>query len=236
MPAAAHRIARRGRRLEHYAPTWMAPATARLWLDTEAGYAWKSLPGPRWWAYLVEAVVLGLGPALVYEQSRRRAAMVGLRARHPLVDVDVVELVLGLDPELAFDSRLSRPLLRDAVHGLLPEEVRLRQGKSNFDAVFHAALAGPDLPFLREILGARDAEIGAYIDLAEVRRDLLEPEPPTGTWRRTWAVRLWRMVMAECWLRAQREIGFVSQFADRLPSPDMEFVADDGTVAGRVHI
>jgi asparagine synthase (glutamine-hydrolysing) len=209
MPASAHRAARQWRGPEHYAPSWMRPAVARTWIDSEAGFEWKGLPGPRWWAHLVDAVLLGVGPALVYEQSRRRAEMAGLLARHPLVDVDVIELMLGIPPDSAFDPRFSRPLFRASLTGLLPDEVRLRPSKSNFDAIFHAALAGRDLPAVRQLVGREDARIGEYVDLASVRRQLLDPQPPEGrSARQGWAIGMWRLVMAECWLRTQEDSAF----------------------------
>jgi asparagine synthase (glutamine-hydrolysing) len=209
MPAAAHRAARRLRGPEHYAPSWMRPVTARTWIESEAGFDWKRLPGPRWWAHLVHSVLLGVGPALVYEQSRRRAEMAGLRARHPLVDVDVIELMLRIPPDLAFDQRFSRPLFRASLTGLLPDEVRLRPSKSNFDAIFHAALAGRDLPVVRQLLGRQDARLGEYVDLASVRRQLLDPGPPEGrSARQAWAIGIWRLLMAECWLQTLEDSAF----------------------------
>src|SRR5207248_2021003 len=108
------------------ADPWIRPPTARAWMETDPNFAWKRLPGPRWWAYLVQAVMQGMGPDLAYDLVNQRARMVGLVSRNPLVDLDVVELVLKLSPELAFDPRWSRPLLRESIVGLVPDKVRLR--------------------------------------------------------------------------------------------------------------
>jgi asparagine synthase (glutamine-hydrolysing) len=217
-PPFAHRAARRLRGAQRYAPELLHPATTRAWLDTERSYAWKRLAGPRWWAYLVDAVTQGNGPMLVYEQARRRAAMVGLEARHPLVDLDVVDLMLRLPPEMAFDRRHSRPLLRQAVAGALPDEVRLRPSKSSFDTIFHAGLVSHDLAVVRELLGTPDALVGSYVDLAAVRRDLLDPGPPRPAALQHWALTVWRLVTAECWLRQQDDTRFASDLGERLKS------------------
>jgi asparagine synthase (glutamine-hydrolysing) len=142
------------------------------------------------------------------------------------VDVDLVELVLRLPPELAFDPSLSRPLLRESVAGVLPDEVRLRPSKSSFDAVFHASLAGPDLPTIRRLLEARDAKVSAYVDVGAVRRELLDPGPPMGRTRSQWAIQVWRLVLAECWLQDQDQPGFAAQLAsaEGLASVDYEVV------------
>ncbi|HXA42022.1 MAG TPA: asparagine synthase-related protein [Candidatus Solibacter sp.] len=234
-PMLAHRVARRARGLRHYAPAWMQSDTARRWLDTDVTWRWKTIPGPRWWAWQVDTVTRGLGPALVYEQSRRRAAMAGLEARHPLVDVDVVELALSLPPELAFDNDHTRPTLRLALAGMLPDEVRLRPDKSSFDAVFHAALAGPDLPAIRRILGGSDAEIGAYVDLEMVRRTMLDHDPPTDPASlQHWAIEVWRLVLAECWLQAQLDETYLQGLRLRqgLAPADYDLVALNGRQTG----
>ena len=111
-------------------------------------WSWKRSRMPRWRAHLTHGVVT-VGSAAVYEHVRRRSADAGLLARHPLVDPDVIDYVLRMPPEAAFDPRLTRPVFRRAGEGLVPDAVRLRPDKSNFDAVFHAALQGPDLAVAR---------------------------------------------------------------------------------------
>jgi asparagine synthase (glutamine-hydrolysing) len=214
LPAGSHQMARRLRGAGHYTPGWLRPAMARLWLETEAGYAWKASPGPRWRAFLGDAMT-GLGPRWVYEQARRRTAMWGIEARHPLVDVDVVELIMQLPPELAFDPQASRPLLRGCVDRLLPDEVRLRPAKASFDAVFFSGLTGPDLAAVRGVLERGDAEIGAYVDLSAMRRLLLDSDPPTDRWKlQPWATTVWRLLTAECWLRSQSDLDFPARLAE----------------------
>ena len=178
----------------------MSPALHRAFRDSDVAADWKSSPGPRWWAYQTWMVTRQLGLGMVYDHVRRRAAAAGLEARHPLVDVDVIELVLALPPQLAYDTRFSRPLVREAMEGLVPDEVRLRPSKSTFDALFHDAMAGPDLAVARAVLEPGRAEVGAYVDLDLVGRRLLASPPPPGE-RLQWALELWRLLTAECWLR-----------------------------------
>ncbi|MEX2196014.1 MAG: asparagine synthase-related protein [Thermoleophilaceae bacterium] len=227
-PARVHRAARALRGPAAYAPDWFTPATARDFAASDDQAAWKRARGPRWWAHLVEVTTSGMGPALVYDHVRRRALMAGLEPpRHPLVDVDVIEYVLTLPPELAYDPFLSRPLLREAMAGLLPDEVRLRPSKSTFDAVFHESLAGSDLPVVRGLLAEGQAEIGAYADLAVVRERLFErPPPKRPAPLMHWALHTWRMVTAECWLRSLADPAFPARLAEReqLRSADCDLV------------
>ncbi len=198
VPRGLHR-ARRGRNTL-ITPEWLLPATRAVYVDNDVAADWKQLPGPRWWAYLVDVVTRGMGAAMCHDHVRRRAAVVGIDARHPLVDVDVVEYVLGLPPEAAFDTRHSRPLVREAMAGLLPDSVRLRAGKSSFDEIFHYSLGGADLAVVRELLRPGEAEVESYVDLSVVAATLLVG-PPAGQ-RTAWANALWRLVTAECWLRS----------------------------------
>lgn len=214
-PAWSHTVARRLRPPGRYVPDWFLPATARAWHEGDDPGGWKRLDGPRWWAWLVDVTSGGMGPALGYEHVRRRAALAGIEPRHPLVDVDVLELMYRLPPEIAFDGRWTRPLLRDAVAGLVPDELRLRTRKSSFDALFHDSLASDDLEPARRLLGARDARIGAYVDHERFRRALLDPAPPApGPGRQQWALWVWRALTAECWLRTQEDPAFCLQLLE----------------------
>jgi asparagine synthase (glutamine-hydrolysing) len=211
LPPIAHKLMRRVRGSRRYPSHWILPSLGRAWLESEeSAFEWKRLPGPRWWAFLASATTRAVGPALVQEGTRRRAGMAGIAPRHPLVDVDVIELMLRMPPELAFEPQFSRPLLREAAAGLLPDEVRLRRGKSFFDAVFEEALAGPDLPLAREILGAPEAELRAFVDLDSAYKELLAFGPPSRSGSRlAWTIPVWRLLTAECWLRSQADGGFL---------------------------
>ena len=201
LPAPVHRAYKRVRGARRYAPPWLRDGIAEHLVDHDIETAWKAHHGPRWWRFLFDAVAAGAAPRLGHDHIRRRAAMSGLASRHPLVDVDVVEFMLRLDPELAYDPRYSRPVLRESVRGLLPDPVRLRPEKSNFNATFHEALAGPDLAVARVLLGP-DAEVSAYVDLDVARAALLDSAPPHAD-ADNWSLLLWRLLTAECWLRAE---------------------------------
>jgi asparagine synthase (glutamine-hydrolysing) len=175
------------------------------WLGKRAVEALAEAPppdhprdAPRWWSVLSDGI-LGPGSRLLHDVSRRHAALAGLVPRHPLLDLDLVELALSLPPELAFDRRYNRPLLRHAVAGLVPDEARLRPYKSNFDPVFNASVAA-DLPAIEGLLLAPDAEVRAFVDAERLRTRLSNPPSDPGA-RRRWSLELWHLSTAECWLR-----------------------------------
>jgi asparagine synthase (glutamine-hydrolysing) len=186
----------RGREL----PSWLLGSTARALLESDDPHAWMRLDGPRWWAYAAHGLTCGLEERGIFEHQRLRAAGVGLVARHPLLDLDLVELVLALPPRASFDAELNRPLLRRAIAGRLPDAVRLRARKAWFDALILDSLCVADAAGVRALLTGPRTELGAYVDLDGVRA-MLDSGPPEGAGRFRWMHLLWRLVTAECWLR-----------------------------------
>lgn len=182
----------------------LGPLARRL-RESEDPQAWKRLEGPRWWAHLAHGLSSGIEQNGVFEHQRLRGGLAGVRCRHPLLDFDLVELALRLPPEATFDRHLSRPLLRAAMQGELPETVRLRPVKAWFDSLIVDCLSGPDRRAIELLLGGRGCELGAYVDLARVRATLLDVDPATATSRFGWMHQLWRLVTIELWLRRKAD-------------------------------
>jgi hypothetical protein len=138
--------------------------------------------------------------------------MAGLQDAHPFLDAELIEFVLRLPPALSFDPHLSRPMLRASMGGLLPDEVRLRAGKTYFDAPLYEAMAGHERGGVRELLLDPRAEIRAFVDPGRLRSELLDVDPrrhPLGV--RFWTASCWRLATAECWLRVQADPGFAQR-------------------------
>ena len=215
--------------MRSFAPSWFTRGSARLLFETHDAGAWKRLPGPRWWAQLADGLTSGIAARGVRDHARRRAQTAGLEAGHPFLDEQLIEFVLRLPPELSFDPHRSRPLLRASVAGLIPDEVRLRAGKTYFDATFYDAMAGHDRSAVRRMLLDPDAEIRAFVDPERLRSDLLDVDPrehPLGA--RFWMASAWRLATAESWLRAQRDPGFAQRALENwdLRAPSYELHED----------
>jgi asparagine synthase (glutamine-hydrolysing) len=185
-------------------PAWLTPSMQAVYADSEDPWGWTRASGPRWWAQLVQAVTNSRGSVLGRDQVRQRSALAGIGASHPLLDLDLVEYVLRLDPSLAFDRHRARPLLREAVRGLIPDSLRLRPWKTNLDAVFHHGLLETDRGLLQLLLADQAAEVNAYVDPELIRRELLDG-PADGQSEQARAIYLWRLATAECWLRFQSD-------------------------------
>jgi asparagine synthase (glutamine-hydrolysing) len=195
------------------APRWLRRQARRDLLDSSDPLAWKRLEGPRWWAKIAHGLTRGIEETGVFEQQRRTAASAGLEARHPLLDLDLVELGLCQPALATFDRYLNRPVLRAAVAGLVPDAVRLRPQKVLFDSLLVDCLAGPDGPAVRRLL-TDQAELGAYVDVRAAARELLESDRYRREQPFRWMWQVWRLSTAECWLRAQATSGEIALPAD----------------------
>jgi asparagine synthase (glutamine-hydrolysing) len=182
-------------------PRWLRAQTRRAVSEQTDQLAWKRLDGPRWWAYDAHVLTRGVEELGVFENHRRRAALAGLQSRHPLFDLDLVELSLSLPPSASFDPSLDRPLLREAMRGLLPDPVRCRRGKALFDSLLIDSLSGPDRAAIDTLLSNR-ARLAAYVDMGQMRHCLLDRGPQAAHRGFRWMYQVWRLATAECWLRA----------------------------------
>lgn len=198
------------------APAWLRRAARRRLRRSDDPDGWKRLDGPRWWAFAAHGVSAGIEATGVFEHQRRRAAMAGLEARHPMLDLDLVELSLRQPPEQTLDPRFSRPVLREAMAGLLPDDVRLRPQKALFESLIVSAMRGPDAAGIEEILTAPDAEIGAYVDREQMVAALFGTEAVQKEDEFRWMWQVWRLLTAEVWLRSLAA-------ENRMPEPKMPF-------------
>jgi asparagine synthase (glutamine-hydrolysing) len=189
------------------APGWLLPTTMRDLIESDDPSAWKRLEGPRWWAHDAHVLTRGVEELGVFESHRRRAALAGLHNRHPLFDLDLLELGLRQPPRASFDRYRDRPLLRASMAGLLPDSVRLRPRKALFDSLLVDSLMGPDTLAVRALLSGPRAELAAYVQMEEMRRTLLDPGPSGASNPFRWMYQVWRLVNAECWLRSQAQNG-----------------------------
>jgi asparagine synthase (glutamine-hydrolysing) len=190
LPPGLHERMRAARRRGGGGPGWLAQPVR------DSRWAWKRRPGPRWWAHLSHVLVAD--PLGATDQRRREAALHGLDLRHPLRDPELIDLVLSLPPELAFDPDLDRPLLRRALAGELPDDVLRDTRKPFFDALLRDALSGPDADALRALVAEPPAELAALLRPGAAAA-LLDPAARPASW----ALDAWRVATLAIWLRHQ---------------------------------
>ena len=140
------------------------------------------------------------GLQLTTESSERTLARAGLEARSPFDDRRVVELALALPEDLRRRGHASKWVVRSAMAGRVPDEVRLRGDKANMIAVFHGELAAQGGRALFGDLALADL---GWVEskIIEKHWDALEAGHDAGTGiPHAWA--LWTILSTERWVRA----------------------------------
>lgn len=197
-------------------PGWLAPAVQRELREAADPAPWRQFDAPHWWAAVAYSFTTLIPAVGVPVLQRRLGEAAGLRMCSPLLDLDLLETSLRCAPELGFNGILSKPLLRAAAEGVLPDEVRLRRGKTRFVRMVVDGVGGADFDVIAHLLDDPAAEVNAYVDRKALRHDLLENRPPGyGDDAADWSFHLYRVVALECWLREEREPGFVDRLSER---------------------
>jgi asparagine synthase (glutamine-hydrolysing) len=197
-------------------PEWIAPEHAERLRAQDDPHAWRRLDGPRWWASQADLLIVGRQRMRVHDVLRHIYASAGLVDRHPLLDLEMVETVLALPPQLAFDPRHSRPVQRHAVRGRVPDSVRLRSQKAIFDPVLDAFSARHDGDRVHRALQDPAPLLRSLVAVDRLEHDVLHAR--AGTER---GIALWGLVMADAWLREQEDPGWAARTAQTLPSREV---------------
>ena len=97
----------------------------------------------------------------------------GLDARFPFFDRRLIEFCVALPAEQKFRDGWTRRVMRNAMQGVLPEEIRLRADKGNLLPAFHRGMRSDDAALLRSIDFSK-ADEGIDVDLLmRMREDYL---------------------------------------------------------------
>lgn len=145
-------------------PPWV---DVRPMLEASSAPPMRRLSPRRRWIEMQTAAFQG--PGIGFEADEICAATCGVDSRRPFADVDLWEFVLGLPAEVKFPGRRTKPLLRRAMRGLLPDELIDRKDKTFFDE-FHLARA--DYPTLERLLVGPDHRLdGIDYDVLRARLD-----------------------------------------------------------------
>lgn len=91
-----------------------------------------------------------------------------VEARSPFLDYRLYEFVLGCGPDMLIRDGWSKALLREAMKGTLPDEVRLRTDKMGYDTPT-TRLFGDERPFFDGILG--ESSDDPFVDVRRVNED-----------------------------------------------------------------
>lgn len=197
LPAsAASRLSARRRRTGEF--DWLAGDFRRPFAERSPFYAAIGQDGMR--------SVDGLGqmcaaqvrstnlPTLLRYEDRSSMAH-GIEARVPFLDHRLVEFTIGLGDRHKMKGAETKSILRSAMAGILPEDVRTRQDKLGFATPEQRWLSGPLRPFLAEKVARAGERFPAVFD--RPRLTAMADAVAAGT--RTPDAALWRIASFGIW-------------------------------------
>ena len=114
------------------------------------------------------AMTSGLIPYTL-ELADKAAAAFGVEPRYPFFDRRLMELCLALPANQKLRQGWTRNIMRRAMEGLLPDQVRWRAGKANLAPNFRQRLVQRDARVIREVLD-RPGMLEEFVDLVALRR------------------------------------------------------------------
>jgi hypothetical protein len=226
-------LPRRGRALVARAsrkqrpPEWLNDRAAGALREVHEPWHWlQDEDVPRWWAYHENLLTDHVEGSALGEHIWQRGAPFGIRSGAPLFDVELVEFVLRIPPEVKWQRRIDRSLAREAVAGVLPDPVRLNRVKANIGPFYLDLVSGPDSAVARRLLLDPSARVREFADGDWIDRNV--PRTPTradSDWL-MWTTVVWRLTTAECWLRWLEDPAFAEEELARDDLP--EVVAQHG--------
>jgi len=135
-------------------------------------------------------------PSLLHYEDRLSMAF-SIEARVPYLDYRLVEYIASLPQNTKIRHGITKYLLRKAIRGIVPEEIRCRMDKKGFEAPEKVWMREELRPFVLDIIGSDTFKNRKYWDaagVAEEYRLFLEKKHPY-----SWEI--WRVVCTELWLR-----------------------------------
>jgi len=104
------------------------------------------------------------------ELADKAAAAFGVEPRYPFFDRRLMELCLALPADQKLRGGWSRVVMRRAMAGTLPEQVRWRASKANLAPNFGRRLLSNDQNLLIEVIFDHPGVLEEYVDIAALRR------------------------------------------------------------------
>jgi asparagine synthase (glutamine-hydrolysing) len=175
----------------------------------------ESTPGTRWWNYIasshshngswtaiqrmqIDDIVLDTLPSQLRFEDRSSMAF-SIEARVPLLDHKLVEYGVALPDHLKVNNGWNKFAIRQAMAGLVPDSVRLRQKKLSFPAPDRFWLSRDLRTHVGELIQS-DLRCRKYINLATLRRWYNSKESYAANTESY--LGLFRLLSLEMWMRA----------------------------------
>jgi asparagine synthase (glutamine-hydrolysing) len=105
---------------------------------------------------------------LSLESLDKIAARCNIQVRYPFYDKRVVEYCFALPVDQKLSGGWSRFIFRDSLAGIVPEEIRWRYSKANFNPFFTGGMWRFSRPLLKELMSGKSADLVPYLDTARL--------------------------------------------------------------------
>lgn len=137
----------------------------------------------------------------VLELSDRCAAAFSVEGRHPFMDKRLIELCLALPASQKLSDGWSRIVMRRAMSGIVPEEIRWRGGKTDMNPNFLRGFLVSDRIALDQAIFNHAQVVEKYIDISHLRQlyQRLIARHKANIYQ---TMTLWKVVTLTYWLRS----------------------------------
>lgn len=137
---------------------------------------------------------------LLLDRKDRMSAAVGLEVRVPYCDYRLVEYVWNIPWEMMNTGNIEKGILRQAMRGLLPEEVRTRR-KSAYPASYNPSYSEATRQWALQIVNDPGAPLRPFLNLADLRHQLSQEHLDQGD---GWSSLYERLIQINAWLQEYR--------------------------------
>jgi asparagine synthase (glutamine-hydrolysing) len=138
----------------------------------------------------------------VLEMADKAASAFSVEPRYPFLDRRLIELCLALPVEQKLQDGWTRMVLRRAMGGVLPEEVRWRHWKADLTPSFRRGLLEQDRAVLADVIVKNPDALEDYVDIPALRS--VHDRYTSGAMSDADALTLHRTVVLGLWLRRMK--------------------------------
>ncbi|NVO66022.1 asparagine synthase (glutamine-hydrolyzing) [Methanofollis tationis] len=135
-------------------------------------------------------------PSLLHYEDRNSMAF-GVESRVPFLDYRIAEYLASLPLDQKIRHGVTKHVLRQAIRGLVPENIRCRMDKMGFVTPEEVWMREELRPLMEDILASDRFRARPYWDADLVRRSYLAYVEG----QVTYSPEIWRIVCTEIWLR-----------------------------------
>lgn len=105
-----------------------------------------------------------------FELADRAGAAFGVEPAYPFFDRELVEFCLAVPSAHKLSDGWTRPILRRAMAGILPESVRCRPGKADLSPNFLLRLVDEDAPLVDAAVREEGGRLSPFVDPGRLRQ------------------------------------------------------------------